>query len=309
MRQVRIHPLGDAAAVIRWRWDRQTDNRRVHPVNEIGSGSDQSEFILPTDTHGIEIAYGAPQHRDAVELPPCRESPASSDAVIANDIVRVARALRNRAGNTFIDIVPAYDTVTVHFSPLILTWSDVVIRIRDAMAGLTSGEMTHHRLIEIPVCYGGEFGSDLTEVANLHNLTVSEVIRIHAEARYTVRMIGFAPGFPYLDGLPDILHTPRLPVPRIQVPAGSVAIGGMQAGIYPSVSPGGWRIIGRTPIPLFDPEREHPCVLTPGDEVRFVPVSPEEYTTIMSRTSVIEVREQQSATGDSQIDSTTLGLC
>lgn len=126
------------------------------------------------------------------------------------------------------------------------------------------------RLIEIPVHYGGEFGEDLFEVAQFHNTTPEEIIRRHTEPTYTVFMIGFQPGFPYLNGLPQNLHTPRRNVPRTKVPAGSVGIGGRQTGIYPFTSPGGWQLLGRTELPLFDIQHNPPTLLTAGDNVRFV---------------------------------------
>ncbi|MDO1510149.1 MULTISPECIES: 5-oxoprolinase subunit PxpB [unclassified Neisseria] len=126
------------------------------------------------------------------------------------------------------------------------------------------------RHVDIPVCYGGEFGEDLAEVAAFHHTTPEEIVRRHTEPAYTVFMVGFQPGFPYLGGLPENLHTPRRAVPRTQVPAGSVGIGGSQTGIYPFASPGGWQIIGRTEIPLFQTASHPPTLLSAGDTVRFV---------------------------------------
>ncbi len=129
------------------------------------------------------------------------------------------------------------------------------------------------RLREIPVVYGGEMGPDLPVVAELTGLSEEAVVRLHSETVYTVYMVGFLPGFPYLGLLPPALETPRLREPRLVVPAGSVAIAGRQTGIYPMESPGGWRILGRTPLRLFDPSREPPAYVAPGDRVRFVPVA------------------------------------
>jgi KipI family sensor histidine kinase inhibitor len=127
------------------------------------------------------------------------------------------------------------------------------------------------RVVEMPVCYGGEFGPDLASVAEHANLTPNQVVELHASASYLVYFLGFSPGFPYLGGLPEKLTTPRLPAPRKRVAAGSVAIGGSQAGIYPIDSPGGWRIIGRTSLRLFDAEARPPALLRAGDNIRFVP--------------------------------------
>lgn len=126
------------------------------------------------------------------------------------------------------------------------------------------------RHIEIPVCYGGEFGEDLAEVAAFHKTTPAEIVRRHTEPVYTVYMMGFQPGFPYLGGLPEHLHTPRRATPRTSVPAGSVGIGGSQTGIYPFSSPGGWQLIGRTETALFQADASPPTLLAAGDTVCFV---------------------------------------
>lgn len=127
------------------------------------------------------------------------------------------------------------------------------------------------RFIEIPVVYGKEAGPDLGEVARHAGLSEKQVVELHASVDYVVWFLGFQPGFPYLGGLPEQLHTPRRGEPRLQVPAGSVGIGGQQTGIYPLASPGGWQLIGLTPLALFDAKREEPVLLRPGDTVRFVP--------------------------------------
>jgi inhibitor of KinA len=131
--------------------------------------------------------------------------------------------------------------------------------------------------VELPVCYGGEFGPDLEEVAARCGLSAAEVMARHSTAEYRVYMLGFSPGFPYLGGLDPAIAAPRRETPRLRVPAGSVGIAGMQTGIYPQESPGGWQIIGRTPGRLFRPDRAEPCLLGPGDRLRFVPVGPEAF--------------------------------
>ncbi|TBL93872.1 5-oxoprolinase subunit PxpB [Hafnia alvei] len=127
------------------------------------------------------------------------------------------------------------------------------------------------RHIDIPVIYGGAEGPDLEEVARLHNLTARQTVEMHSSAEYVVYFLGFQPGFGYLGGLPDALHTPRRAVPRVKVPQGSVGIGGSHTGVYPLASPGGWQIIGNTPLALFDPQASSSTLLRPGDSVRFVP--------------------------------------
>ncbi|AMO81704.1 5-oxoprolinase subunit PxpB [Obesumbacterium proteus] len=127
------------------------------------------------------------------------------------------------------------------------------------------------RHIDIPVIYGGAEGPDLEEVARLHNLTARQTVELHSSAEYVVYFLGFQPGFGYLGGLPEALHTPRRAVPRVKVPQGSVGIGGSHTGVYPLASPGGWQIIGNTPLALFDPQASSSTLLRPGDSVRFVP--------------------------------------
>ena len=172
------------------------------------------------------------------------------------------------------DIVPAYASVAVFVRPEALAIdADLLPRVEtwlaDAFAEATGADATP-RLVEVPVRYGGSDGPDLAQVARRCGLDEDEVIARHAAAEYTVAMLGFAPGFPYLLGLDPALATPRHAQPRTRVAAGSVGIGGAQTGIYPRESPGGWQIIGRTPLALFEAARAEPSALQPGDRVRFV---------------------------------------
>jgi inhibitor of KinA len=137
------------------------------------------------------------------------------------------------------------------------------------------------------VVYGNDFGPDLNSVARMHGLSVEAAVALHCEALYRVCLIGFTPGFPYLSGLPEILSTPRLTTPRKFVPAGSVAVGGRQCGIYPVNSPGGWSILGRTPLRLFDVRQATPCLLSPGDEVVFRRIDEEEFSEIASQVGAL----------------------
>lgn len=173
------------------------------------------------------------------------------------------------------EAVPAYAVVVVYFDPLALSFEAV----RDHLAPLWDGRdaaFPEPRLVSVPVCYGGAFGPDLAAVAGEHGMSEAEVIARHTAPLYRVAMLGFAPGFPYLAGLDPAIATPRLDTPRARVPAGSVGIAGEQTGIYPQESPGGWRLIGRTPLTLFDPAAEPPFLLAPGDRVRFVAIAPED---------------------------------
>jgi KipI family sensor histidine kinase inhibitor len=139
------------------------------------------------------------------------------------------------------------------------------------------------RTVEIPVCYGGEFGPDIDTVARTNQLRVSDVIELHCEPAYLIYMVGFTPGFPFLGGLSEKLHTPRLETPRSLVAEGSVGIANNQTGIYPIASPGGWQLIGRTPVKLFAPRRKHPFLYQAGDRIKFNPISVEEYTRLVEK--------------------------
>jgi inhibitor of KinA len=198
------------------------------------------------------------------------------DAATLDRVMALARSLgaAGRAGIT--DIVPAYSTVTAFYDPAKFGESPgdaygAVCRFIDSCAEVVAGAAPGPpaRLVEIPVCYGGEFGPDIAAVAQHCGLGPGDVARIHSGADYLVHAIGFTPGFPYLGGLPEALRTPRRDTPRAHVPAGSVAIGGQQTGVYPVDSPGGWQIIGRTPIALFRPRMDPAALLRLGDRVRF----------------------------------------
>ena len=171
------------------------------------------------------------------------------------------------------DLVPAYASVGVFFDPLMIDADALETWLRTTPGSLPAGTepaAVSTRTVDIPVVYGGEAGPDLESAAAELGLTPADLAERHAAGEYTVAMIGFAPGFPYLLGLDPALSLPRLATPRASVPAGSVGIGGTQTGVYPRESPGGWRLIGRTPLALFDPGRDQPALLAPGDRVRFV---------------------------------------
>lgn len=178
------------------------------------------------------------------------------------------------------DIVPASDTLLLTFDPGLLDTSRAIDEVVAALGSARSLGPIASRLVEIPVCYGEECAPDLADVARLQGMTTTEVAATHAAAEYTVRFIGFAPGFGYLAGLPSALHTPRLATPRVRVPAGSVGLAGDQSGVYPSATPGGWRLIGRTPLTMFDARRDPPALLALGDRVRFVPISHAEFSNL-----------------------------
>lgn len=175
-----------------------------------------------------------------------------------------------------LNVHPAYNSVLVSFDPSQTNHGSVERAIRN-LAGNNSSSSPEERVVIIPTCYNSELGRDLVEVARHCGLTEDEVIQTHSGAEYLVYFLGFTPGFPYMGGMPTKLTTPRLGTPRKHVPAGSVAIGGSQTGIYSVDSPGGWRIIGRTPLKLFDANVDPPTLLRLGDRVRFKPVSLTEF--------------------------------
>ncbi|HVI26748.1 MAG TPA: 5-oxoprolinase subunit PxpB [Xanthomonadaceae bacterium] len=204
------------------------------------------------------------------------EADGGMDAAINARVHALARQLESARPAWLRDIVPGYGSLAL-FVDDDAGADDPLARAEAWLRGRLDAMPEHSaaapvRVVEIPVRYGGEDGPDLEDVARHAGLAPEEVIARHAGGDYTVAMLGFAPGFPYLLGLDPALATPRRATPRTRVPAGSVAIGGAQAGLYPQDSPGGWQLIGRTDLVLFDALRDPPSLLAPGDRVRFVPV-------------------------------------
>ena len=175
------------------------------------------------------------------------------------------------------EVIPTYRSLLIIYDPLKTDVSHLERAVESLEQRLDELEIPPPRTIEIPVAYGRDYGPDIDFVARSHGLSIDDVIRIHSGALYQIYMIGFTPGFPYLGGLPEELHTPRLETPRALVSAGSVGIANNQTGIYCVESPGGWRLIGRTPWRLFDPTRQDPFLYRAGDFIKFSPISPEEF--------------------------------
>ncbi len=193
--------------------------------------------------------------------------------------VRAATAaLDTHSPEGTIDVVPSFTSVTVLYDPArIGGYESYLAALKSSLASgkkLKKGVVV---TVTVPVCYGGEHGPDLEEVAQRAKLSAKAVISLHAKPKYMVGAVGFTPGFPYLAGLPKRLHTPRRREPRKEVPAGSVGIGGAQTGVYPQVSPGGWNLIGRTPLKLFNVEDDYPALFRVGDQVQFKPINEEEF--------------------------------
>ena len=178
------------------------------------------------------------------------------------------------------DMIPAFTSLLINYDPRVVNYKTLTKRLQKLLKLDVNEETSTSRVFEIPVCYGGEYGPDIENIAKNAGLTEEEVIKIHSSKDYLIYMLGFLPGFSYLGGLDERIHTPRLANPRIRIPAGSVGIGGSQTGIYRLDSPGGWQLLGLTPVKTYDPERENPILFEAGDYIRFVPVSEEEYLKI-----------------------------
>jgi inhibitor of KinA len=213
-----------------------------------------------------------------------------------DEVLRVFQQLRKAAIPGVIELAPAYTGVAVFFDLITIARSSgtpdkvfdwLARRIRAAVAGVVRPGRTKRassRVIEIPVCYDPEFAPDLDDVARHAQISTKRVVDLHSTAEYRVACIGFVPGFPFLAGLPKELATPRRDIPRKEIPPGSVGIGGAQTGIYPLRSPGGWNLIGRTPLKLFDPKKNPPTLLCPGDPMRFRVITRAEFAAFAEAT-------------------------
>jgi inhibitor of KinA len=203
------------------------------------------------------------------------------DPAVNARVHALARAVSSRLGSEVLEVVPAYRSLLVIHDPLRVPRARLVRRIERLAADVAEAPAPGmRRVLRLPVCYGGELGPDLADVARHAGLPPDEVIALHAEPVYRVYMLGFTPGFPYLGGMSPRISCPRLPTPRTRIPPGSVAIGGAQTGVYPVESPGGWRLVGRTPARLFDPGSRAPFLLAAGDGLRFAPVSRETFDSL-----------------------------
>ena len=181
------------------------------------------------------------------------------------------------------ETVPTYCTLTIHYAPEIIRYSELRDRLEKMLRVSHKAQKLNTIVMEIPVLYGGDYGPDLGYVAEYNHMTPEEVIKRHTSAEYLIYMLGFTPGFSYMGGMDEQIATPRLKTPRVLIPAGSVGIAGKQTGIYPIDSPGGWQLIGRTPVKLYDAQRDTPILLDAGLHVKFVPIDENEYKRIQSR--------------------------
>lgn len=203
---------------------------------------------------------------------------------IQRAVQTVTAFLESHPTNWIIEYLPAYTTVAIFYDPMkvpfssdVLPYDYVCSQLKHWLTKLKPADFVSQKVVEIPVCYGGAFGPDLAFVAKHNGLTPNQVIEIHTSGNYLVHMIGFAPGFPYIGGMSEKIAAPRRASPRLKIPAQSVGIAGKQTGMYPIETPGGWQIIGRTPIPLFRPNNQTPSLLQAGDRVKFKPIGLEEY--------------------------------
>jgi inhibitor of KinA len=206
---------------------------------------------------------------------------AGLDATALARVRALAEEIERDRPEGVVDVVPAFASVTVfyeaaHCGGYARLRSEIEARAARAEAALVSLAV---RILEIPVCYGGEWGPDLGDIAARTGMSPERIVGLHTGADYLVHAIGFAPGFAYLGGLPAALHTPRRATPRTSVPAGTVGIGGAQTGVYPLATPGGWNLIGRTPLRMFDAARAEPALLRAGDRVKFRAIGAGEFDT------------------------------
>jgi len=208
------------------------------------------------------------------------EWPKKISKKILNDIRLFVQKIENYKSKEILELSYVYNSLLINYNPEIFTYTD----LKHSLEILYNGDFKYikdkKKLWEIPVCYDEEFGIDLSFLAFEKSSSVEEIISLHSKENYTVYGIGFLPGFLYLGGLSKKLHFPRRALPRLEVSKGSVAIGGSQTGVYPKNSPGGWHIIGKTPLSFFDVNNEIPCDINPGDEIKFIKVTKEEYEEI-----------------------------
>lgn len=199
------------------------------------------------------------------------------DPAINRKIAATVQLMREQHINGVTDVIPAFCSLLINYDPRVISYEQIKRRMEALVKiDVTAGD-TRKRVFEIPVCYGGEYGPDIQNIADHAGLSVEEVIQIHTSRDYLIYMLGFLPGFTYLGGLDERIYTPRLANPRIRIPAGSVGIGGSQTGIYPMDSPGGWQLMGMTPVKTYDPDREVPILVEAGDYIRFVAIDEDEF--------------------------------
>ena len=229
--------------------------------------------IRPEGDSALLIVFGTEISRDTNRL-----------------VSAAARRVREQGIRGVVDMIPAFVSLLVCYDPRVISCGALRARLETILQAEAETRETAGRVFEIPVCYGGEFGPDLPFIASHAGLTEREVVDIHTSRDYLVYMLGFLPGFCYLGGLDERIHTPRLETPRLKIPSGSVGIGGSQTGIYPLESPGGWRLMGKTPVRTLDPDRDVPILMQAGDSIRFVEITAAEFRRISEAVEKNEYR-------------------
>lgn len=209
------------------------------------------------------------------------------DETLHQKVCDLFEKIKNKKLSFIIDIVPAYSSIALFYNlkdvknkypQSTSTFENVKQEVESILREELTFSKTSSRKIKIPVCYADKFALDIKEISKEKNIAVDEIIRLHTSKTYKIYMIGFLPGFPYMGEVDERIAMPRRSIPRITVPAGSVGIAGIQTGIYPLESPGGWQIIGKTPYKLFDKEKSEPVLLQPGDEIEFYSITEDEFT-------------------------------
>lgn len=226
------------------------------------------------------VLFDKPRLRPSGDLAVLVEYGDGIDPAVNEKVRAAATLLRRNLPEGVLDVIPAYRSLSLRYDPLLTSLERLSLALEELEGHLREVEIPPPRVVEIPVLYGGEQGPDLVVVAAHSGLAPEEVVAIHTGTDYPIYMIGFTPGFCYLGGLDTRIATPRRETPRTLLPGGSVGIAETQTGIYPVDSPGGWQIIGRTPLRLFAPERENPFLYEAGDRIRFVPIAESEFDRI-----------------------------
>lgn len=204
----------------------------------------------------------------------------SIEEEINSQILSLTLAIQEEGIAGIIETIPTYRSLMVIYEPMVIELDDLINKMKYIIQKMDETEQPDAKVIQIPTIYGDLYGPDIEYVAKYNKISLDEVIKIHTSLEYLIYMIGFTPGFPYLGGMNDKIATPRLQVPRNKIPVGSVGIAGNQTGIYPIESPGGWQLIGRTPVKLYDPSRKEPVLLNAGDYIKFVQINEKEYKNI-----------------------------
>lgn len=196
---------------------------------------------------------------------------------VNNQIHELTKRIKNSRITGVVELIPAYCSVLINYNPLLIGYEELVGKVESLSFELEGTQGKKKRIHKIPCCYGARFGQDLADMEKYTGLDRDEIIKIHSSVDYKIFMLGFLPGFVYLGGLDKRLEMPRLENPRVKIYSGAVGIGGSQTGVYPLASPGGWRLIGGTPVEFYNPERERPILCNAGEYIRFVPICLDEY--------------------------------